>query len=379
MPHKSAEIITTAVILSMATFSIVSCKKQEPPVRTKAPEATRTACSDDVKEEQLDPRLLTMQGRKLSSEEVKKLEEKLEAVPHDLTSRTKLLGWYSQKRFSSEPAHKARHKHILWLIQNHPDAQITGTHDVGLDPVLDKEVYYEAKKLWLKQSEAHKTNTAVLGNAANFFFIYEKDIAEELLKKAQALEPENPKWPEELGQLYRLGLIGKSTKSKTETAAEALRQLERSLTLTTSEREKFYKLTKLAKVAFEASEMNKAETYAKDLLAQATQYKNDWNYGNAIHHGNIILGRLALMSGDLDNAKKRLIEAGKTPGSPQLNSFGPNMTLAKELLEKNEREVVIRYFELCANFWEMGQDRLKDWTAIVKEGRMPHFQMNLQY
>ena len=379
MRDKLLMIGAGGALLCLATLSAISCKKQEPSTSKEVTEQTRTSYSDDAKKEQLDDSMLAMQGRKLSSQEVKKLEEKLEANPEDIISRTRVLGWYSQKRFSSEPARKERQKHILWLIQNRPDTEIAGKPEAELDPILDKEAYYEAKKLWLEQVDKHNKNTAVIGNAANFFLIHDRDIAEELLKKAQALEPENPEWSQRLGHLYALDAHHVPAESKTSAAAKSLKQFEKSLSVTTSEREKFYKLADLAKVSFEAGEMQKAETYANSLLAQAAQYKNDWNYGNAIHHGNLILGRITLKSGNVEKAKEYLIKAGKTSGSPQLNSFGPNMALAKELLEKNEREVVIQYFELCGSFWKMGQARLKDWTALVKEGQIPDFRGNLQY
>jgi len=379
MRDKTIKMMSVVAMLCLVALGVMSCKKHEPSASTEAPESTETNYSGDSKEEEHDSRILAMQGWKLSSEEVKKLEEKLQANPEDLISRTKVLGWYSQKRFSSESACKARHKHIIWFIQNHPDAQIAGTPEIHLDPVLDKEVYYKAKNLWLEQTEVQKTNAVVLGNAAKFLLIHDSKIAEELLKKAQALEPENPKWPEQLGHLYSLGLARKSAGTKTELASQALRQFEKSSTTTTSDREKFYKLADLAKMAYEAGDLRKAENYANELLAQAVQYKNDWNYGNAIHHGNLVLGRIALKSGDLEKAKQYLVKAGKTPGSPQLNSFGPNMVLAKELLEKNEREIVIQYFELCGTFWKRGQVDLNKRTALVRKGRTPDFRANLDY
>lgn len=334
----------------------------------------------DVKgADRTDATMLAMEGGKLSSKEAKKLEDKLKANPNDLSTRTKLLGYYSRKRFQSDSARKARQRHIMWIIENCPEVKIAGLSYASLNPVLDGELYYEAKKLWLKQVETHKENTAILGNAAHFFLIHDRDVAEDLLKKAQALEPDNPEWPKRLGRLYSLGLSDKSGKSKRETAAKSLKQLEKALSLTTEERHRFYMLKGLAKVAFESGDMKKAKTYATELLNKADQCKNNWNYGNAIHHGNLILGRIALKSGDLEKAKEYLIEAGKTPGSPQLNSFGPNMTLAKELLEKGERKIVIRYFRLCATFWEMERDRLKKWTSIIKEGGIPDFGANLDY
>ncbi|KKK47269.1 hypothetical protein LCGC14_3156900 [marine sediment metagenome] len=121
---------------------------------------------------------------------------------------------------------------------------------------------------------------------------------------------------------------------------KAFKQFEISLKNAKSDVDKFYVLGSAAKMAYEAGDIKEAENYANELLAQADKYGFNWNYGNAIHHGNIVLGRIALESGDLGTAKQYLIKAGETPGSPQLNSFGPNMALAKELLEKNEREIV---------------------------------------
>jgi hypothetical protein len=170
-----------------------------------------------------------------------------------------------------------------------------------------------------------------------------------------------------------------SFKAKHASAAEVLKQAEKASAEATSDRDKFYQLEDLARLAYKAGELKKAENYANELLAKAVQYRDHWNYGGAIHHGNLILGRIALKSGDLEKAKQYLIEAGKTPGSPGLDTFGPNMALAKELLEKNEREVVIQYFELCGKFWKLGQDKLENWTALVQEGKIPDFGANLVY
>jgi len=327
-----------------------------------------------------DATKVAREGNKLSEEEVKDLEDRLEANPDDLASRTKLLGYYFRTQFKSSYARKVRQKHIMWIIENRPEAEIAGLPYASLNPILDGLAYHKAKKLWLKQVETQEKNTAILGNAANFFIIHDRDISESLLNKAQVLEPDNPEWSERLGELYLLDMhTAKSIRAKKNAAKKALKQFQHSLTLTVDETHRFYRLADVAEAAFEAGETEKARTYATELLDKAATHRNDWNYGNAIHHGNLILGRIALKSGDLEKAKECLIKAGNTPGSPQLNSFGPNMTLAKELLEKGEREVVIKYFQLCANFWKGGRDRLKNWTSTVKGGGIPDFGANLDY
>ncbi|MGD1151913.1 MAG: RNA polymerase subunit sigma-24 [Syntrophales bacterium] len=330
-------------------------------------------------DEYKDATLLAMQGGEISNEEALKLEQQLGQNVNDLAARAKLLGYYQLESFKSKDARKARQRHILWVIQNCPGCGIASTPYSWLDPMLDGEVYYEAKALWLKQVESHKESTAIIGNAAKFFILHDQDAAEDLLKRAKALDPRNPEWPKRLGEIYSLGMSRKPAESRKEAGAKSLEQMEETLSLTIDDNNKFYLLDELSTVAFEAGDSSKASKYASQLLQKAPQYKKDWNYGNAIHKGNLILGRVALASGKLEEAKDYLLKAGKTPGSPQLDSFGPNMTLAKELLEKGERKVVIEYFRECGNFWQSGNDKLMNWMAIVNQGGMPNFGGNLDY
>lgn len=141
----------------------------------------------------------------------------------------------------------------------------------------------------------------------------------------------------------------------------------------------FDELSHLAKRAFAAGDIDKSERYAQQLLKMAPDYPQSWNYGNAIFHGNAILGRVALKRGDVKEADQYLLAAGATPGSPQLDSFGPNMTLAKELLEKDQTDVVLQFFKLCAKFWEPNYGKLDQWNAEVRQGKIPSFGGNLLY
>ncbi len=132
----------------------------------------------------------------------------------------------------------------------------------------------------------------------------------------------------------------------------------------------------------EKGKLDKAERYARELLSLAERFEDDdWNDGTAHHKGNLVLGRLALRSGAIEDAKAYLLRAGETPGGPALGSFGPNMSLAKELLEQGEREVVLDYFDLCARFWRIdyGRKALAYWRQVVISGKIPDFRANLHY
>lgn len=134
-----------------------------------------------------------------------------------------------------------------------------------------------------------------------------------------------------------------------------------------------------ADLALRLGDVDRSAALARELLTIAERYSSDWDYGNAIHHGHLILGRIALRHGDRAAAAQELFAAGRTPGSPQLNSFGPNMVLAKALLAAGERDVVLQYFDLCSKFWTVDRNPLTTWTEQVKAGQVPDFGANLIY
>lgn len=145
----------------------------------------------------------------------------------------------------------------------------------------------------------------------------------------------------------------------------------------TDEEKRFYKLTKNIQRKFEADSLDEVKSDINEIKQLLPNYKTNWNYGNAVHKMNIVAGRIALQNGNIKDAKKYLILAGRTTGSPQLNSFGPNMSLAKELLEKREKEIVIQYLNLCGQFWESDHNKLNDWTEIIQKGEIPDFGASL--
>jgi tetratricopeptide (TPR) repeat protein len=321
-----------------------------------------------------------MSGSRLTAEEVESLEKQIEKNPHDISSRTKLLDYYFMKQIQNQSAREARRKHILWLILNSPESGVLATPYGELNAILDTEAYSQGKKAWINHLKRRPTNLKLLEHSAKFFLIFDQELAKESLQTARSLDMDNPKWPRELGHMYSRNMyswdmVTKSLKVKANVAVKALEQFEIAYKLSTGMGRKALLqrnalLQYLAKAALAANKPQKAKEYAEKMLSQKS---SSWNYGNNIHHGNIILGRIALTLDDLEEAKRRLIKAGKTPGSPQLNSFGPSMALAKELLQKGEKDVVLKYFELCSKFWKSGKDRLLKWSVVVKDGKIPDF------
>ena len=167
-------------------------------------------------------------------------------------------------------------------------------------------------------------------------------------------------------------------------ATQYLAAQEPQLQQTTKPQQRMFLLTYLAPAALAAGETDKAGVYARELIELGQELKSQpgfgpSNYTQSTHVGNLVLGRIALEAGDVVGAKEHLLAAGRVPGSPTLKSFGPDMSLAKEMIEKGERETVIEYFDLCAKFWEMENGKLEQWKNIVKQGGMPNFGANTIY
>ena len=139
---------------------------------------------------------------------------------------------------------------------------------------------------------------------------------------------------------------------------------------------RFMQLPMLAEAAFDAGETAQASAYASELLAAASGYPVSLQ-GNAVFHGNLVLGKVALKSGDTTAAGAYLLAAGKTSGSATLNSFGPGMALASGLLAQGQSEVVLEYLAECKNFWQTGASKLTEWTLAIRQGKAPDFGPNL--
>ncbi len=148
------------------------------------------------------------------------------------------------------------------------------------------------------------------------------------------------------------------------------------LAAATSPESRFYALGEAAKQSFAAGKVEEARKYAQELMTLLPNFQRDRDYGTAAHDAKLTLGRIALREGRTDEARRHLIESVRVPSARQMD-YGPNMSLAKDLLEKGERQVVLDYFAICRKFWNYG--RLADWSREVKEGKIPDFGANLAY
>jgi hypothetical protein len=160
------------------------------------------------------------------------------------------------------------------------------------------------------------------------------------------------------------------------------------LELAATESIKLRLLGTVAKAALEAGLNDEAKSYADQALAMAAEdrFKNarpitfeSAAEGDAVFLGNLVLGRLALLDDNVEAAEKYLLLSGQiTNGQPTF--WGPNMTLARELLKRNRSKVVLQFLEEVKRFWRLdcaGPQTADKWAAIILAGKLPDY--NLTY
>ena len=134
---------------------------------------------------------------------------------------------------------------------------------------------------------------------------------------------------------------------------------------------RFYALDNEIKRAYAEESYVNAKELIHEYLALAEVYRCNWNYGNAIHDANRILGLISLHNDNLEDAANYLIKAGKSTGSPQLDTFGPELDLANALLNLGETEAVKAYLRDIQSFWEMDEGRVDEWLTAIDAGETP--------
>ncbi len=153
-----------------------------------------------------------------------------------------------------------------------------------------------------------------------------------------------------------------------------------ALNSATNEYVRFLNLDRAAKMSLAVGRNEDARQFANDMLLLDDKFSRgdpEKSHGDIIFTSHLVLGRLALDQGQLEEAKRHLLAAGKSTGSPVLGSFGPNMSLAKDLLEKGEQETVLQFLDSCRKFWRSDNGKLDQWTKDIHDGRIPEFGANL--
>jgi len=231
------------------------------------------------------------------------------------------------------------------------------------------EGHEAARRAWLAAAARPDADICTLRNAAGFLGFNRPEEAEPVLRRAAAMEPKNAEWHDRIAHtLTKRARWAEDPAERRTLARAAIDELETALQLAREDGVALGIRIDLAGAAVLAEDWARVRDAAERVLVDNETCTRTFRYGNAIHWANIALGFAALARDDLAAASEYLLRAGRTPGSPQLNRFGPDRDLARALLERGERTAVLGYLAECRRFWE-GEEALIDrWRTAIERG-----------
>jgi hypothetical protein len=281
---------------------------------------------------------LARSGRHLTSEQVEKFEKR--AVDGELSERAR------------------------------PAAEVLRSHAVRLDPRLDLPAYVQAKGLWMKYLKESEDNLGIMANAAEMLRYGDSDLCIEILKAAEKLDPDNGIWAKRLGDSYKFGLSTSSLEGRKKAAILTLNASERAFRLLPGLQRSFV-LDDLAPLAYLAGDREKALKYA-ELMVEAP--KGAIYRGKPSHNGNTVFGLIAMDDGNVELAKRYLLDSVTFPAGERVRLFSCDFRLARQLVELGEAESVKAFIEKGVPHVRVIKRRKLEWFDSIDSGVMPNFE-----
>lgn len=312
----------------------------------------------------LDWGMEALHGSGISKKEAQELEARLKTDSQDLAARAALLGYYSNCNARTKAAKRRQIEHILWTIEHAPECDLGKTPTLHISKKENPEAFEKAKKLILLQCKRFANKPEVLADLGCMLRHEDMETAEIVLRQAYSVSKKRARIAFWLSQiLFRFGKE-QNDSAKMEEAVNFMQEVVN----TENNAKRFDSRFWLAKMAFDSGQIALAKSVSQDIL------KNNSENNGCVHVAHIVLGQIALHSGDTPLAIEHLLQAGRVCSSPRLVSYGPLMKLAQDLLASGYEEPVVQYLEDCKNFWEMGSTRLPKWIGEIKRGETPTLQ-----
>ncbi len=363
-------------IVSCAALLLAACGQPPPP-----PLADSAPWQAAQKTQQFE-----QAAKSMSRAQAEDIEHHLTEVPDDVVGRTRLLLFYAEQgtRFYDPPVVvAARRKHILWMIEHHPEAPVLGERagliNPPIDQIADPQGYAQARKEWLAVADKPDAPLPVVGNAAAFLSDSDKPLAEKLLMAAQARDPQGP-WAARLGALYADVLAGTDADYSAH-VKEALSRVIDPVLVAGAHRQKPAEgsLEALSAQAIASLDQGDAAGYddarkkAQEVLKQAPSHKGDAGAATAAYQAHIVLGFLAMRDHDRKAALRYLEDGANAPVTEQLAYTEQPVTwrFLAWLLKDGERDSVVRFLERFAKTSVVSRPQLLESAALIRKGQKP--------
>jgi hypothetical protein len=245
------------------------------------------------------------------------------------------------------------------------------------------------KKTWIAKVATNESDEVRM-NAIQSLKEYAPAAAFELADQGVKRDPENYKFLLTVVDLNADdGTKSGSRESGDQAARRVLDYGTRALVLLKKERSserdwyRFKVLKDLARAAIRLEDLDRASSFAQELVLDFGQASYTRTYDQAAHIGNTTLGLVELRRNNVAKAKEHLLASIRAPLRMGYNNLGKiDMSLAKALFEKGAKDVVVEYLKLCQTipnfkiYPESYADEvyaLKLWVGQIEKGGTPNF------
>jgi hypothetical protein len=336
-----------------------------------------------------DPNLDIGVPKKLTAADIRRMEKSLTIQPEDVDTRLSLIWHYSTFDYrNSVQSQEASVRHRIWLIEHHPE--IDDSRLFGFSRQEFSTASIEAlKKAWIAKVSENGSDTIRM-NAIDSLRSYAPAAAFAVAEEGAKLNPENFTF---LLMIVNLNADNDSIKGTKEDADQAARKVldygTRALMLLKKERSderdqyRSELLKDLCRSAIRVGDLDRASSFAQELVLDFGQTSYARTYDQAAHIGNTTLGLVELRRSNVAKAKEHLMASIRAPLRMGYNNLGRiDMSLAKEIFEKGEKDAVLEYLKLCLTvpnfkiYPESYADEmyaLKLWIEQIAKGTTPNF------
>jgi tetratricopeptide (TPR) repeat protein len=198
------------------------------------------------------------------------------------------------------------------------------------------------------QVAQRKNAVNMLSRAVRGLVLSEPLLAEKCLSYAIELDPADKELKTQLFRFYSLFDARSNQPAASGVTGEFVqRDLQAS---------RFYHLTRMPAVAFEAGKLDQAITAAEELLTLSQEFKDDPNFGNAVNQAHTVLGRVALKMGDTPGAINQLNLSAIENTNPQTLFVESSLDLARDLLKAGKTDHVVDYLDQFERLFGCGNE-----------------------
>lgn len=124
-----------------------------------------------------------------------------------------------------------------------------------------------------------------------------------------------------------------------------------------------------AEICFLAGSYEDSRLFTEQITKNIDSFNNYTTKGGMLHEYHTLMGRHLVREGNLEGAKQQLTLSIDLPPDAVMQSFGPNTSLALDLLLKGENTAVLTYLDGCSRFWK--EEPIQIWKTKINANKMP--------